>query len=357
MSIRKRTFQTCIGGYAGCGNLGDDAILLGYLQQIEPAYDTRRIVVLSGRPRMDTRRFGVKCVNRKNPLAILSALLRSERFLCGGGSLLQNTTGMLSLFYYLSLLLLAKLCGCRVSLLASGIGPLKGRLSQDVTAFVLNRLHSVQLRDGDSYRLLLSMGVRRELLSIAPDPALFLPSPPPSRLPYLKKEARLAQSEGYVCVVLRAPEASASTTLQKITGALRILCEQHKLSIVYLLFSPALDKPTTERLQKKLGGRIARLREPADALAWLEGCELLLAMRLHALVLSVLANTPALGISASLHEQKLDSFCRAAGIPHLYAQDTSIVSLTHELEQLLLNRQKIRARLPSIAEELRCENA
>ena len=95
--------SVCIGGYAGCGNLGDDAILQGYLEKRAADGTRGRVTVLAGHPRRSSRRFGVRCVGRKNPIAVLWALLSSESLLCGGGSLLQNATGDLSLYYYLAL--------------------------------------------------------------------------------------------------------------------------------------------------------------------------------------------------------------------------------------------------------------
>lgn len=344
----------CIGGYAGCGNIGDDAILQGYLKRLEQEKGCgirREITVLSGSPSRDTKRFGVRCVNRKNPFSVLRALLRSERFLCGGGSLLQNATGKCSLPYYLALLQAARMCGCRVELLAAGIGPLNGALARRRTAAVLNRCTRIDLRDTDSYRALVSMGVRRELMSISPDPALFMPKPPPSRLPFLLNEAGISHTDRYFCVALLGTLAEKAALRRTLTAALRLFSRQHGLTPVFVLFDSRRDLSPTLQMCRELRGTVARLREPSDAVALLSGCELLLGMRLHALIFSAVAQAPAVGLGAA--DPKLGSFCRSAGIPYFHAEEVNAVSLVHALEECLRNRDRIRATLPSTVRELR----
>jgi glycosyltransferase involved in cell wall biosynthesis len=87
-----------IGGYFGCGNLGDDAILQAFIEYTRTHYPNMRIFALTKHPFRDARRFGVQCFHRKNPLSVTAAFLRADAFLCGGGSLLQNVTGKLSLY-------------------------------------------------------------------------------------------------------------------------------------------------------------------------------------------------------------------------------------------------------------------
>ena len=398
-----RPGTVCIGGYAGCGNIGDDAILQGFLARVtsegmprvvrrgadafpQDSYRTachssgskplsgnasteqqsssacactdpphgpnllRRFTVLSGAPKRDARRFGVRCVNRKNPVSLLLAFLRSEYFLCGGGSLLQNATGHLSLCYYLGLLRMARLCGCRTALLSAGIGPLHGELAQQAVARELNHCVQVNLRDHDSLRSLSALGVRRELLSLSPDPAFFMPTPPPSRLPFLLREAGIPLHTGYFCVALHAPCGSSPDLMRVIKASLRHIAEAHSLLPVFLLFDTKADGYPSARISEAVGGRVLHLREASDAVAVISGARFLFSMRLHALIFSVIACTPALALSVSAYETKLASFARSAGIPHLHSP--SIVTLVDELERLMTNRDKIRAVLPDVLEEL-----
>lgn len=347
--------SVCIGGYAGCGNIGDDAILQGYLKKLlqekSPCYASR-ITVLTGKPKQDRRRFGVRCINRRNPFAVIASFLRSEQFLCGGGSLLQNTTGTLSLLYYLTLLRLAAFCGCRVSLFAAGIGPLNGRFAEKQTFAAMRICEKTEVRDTDSYRLLLSAGIDREKLKLVPDPAFFLEPPPPSRLGYLLLEAKIPYGKKYFCIAVREADKAEHTLLRSVTAAVRLFSVKHQMLPVFLEFDKKNDGYITEKICRKTNGRIIRLREASDAIAMLTGSEFLIGMRLHALIFSVIAGTPAIGISPSEQEPKMNTFCRSAAMEHLYPSDVTIIDLCEKLEYLLANGDKLRAILPAIARDL-----
>ncbi len=329
--MNKIANRICIGGYAGCGNLGDDAILSGFLAKHPSPSD---IVVLSGSPKRDRERFGVICVNRRDPIGVTRALLSSERFLCGGGSLLQNETGELSLLYYLSLLSLAQFCGCRTELLASGIGPLKGACAMQRTAEVLKRCTRMELRDKDSFAFLLRLGIPSDRLTLASDLAFSLPKPPPSRLPLLLWEAGLPSDRPYFCVSVRPTDSKASHLLPRLTVALRIVKHLSGLTPVFLPFDSRRDRSETERLAADTNGLVARLRESSDALAWLGGAKFSIGMRLHMLIFSVMAGIPSIGISPSEQEPKLLSFCRSHAIPHFSPATLSVPALVDKIERL-----------------------
>lgn len=332
----------CIGGYAGCGNLGDDAILQAYLNGLRDRRETRPVVVLSGSPRRDSKRFGVRCVSRRNPLAILAVFLQCEEFLCGGGSLLQNVTGERSLLYYLFLLRTARALGCRPSLLAAGIGPIEGEKARERLLSALRLCERVEVRDSDSQRFLLSLGVERYRLRLVPDPAQELAAPPPERLSFLLSENGIATGTRYLCAVLRPADPTLPLSPLTVAASIRTVCEKHGLLPVFLVFDSHRDAAVTHEVCKRTNGRIIRLREASDALAVLSGAEFTLAMRFHALVLSHSVGTPALGLSHSLSETKLESFCRSVSFPHLRLPEVSIVSLALELEDALGKKEDFR---------------
>lgn len=329
--MKKISGRICIGGYAGCGNLGDDAILQGVLEKLPHPDNT---VVLSGDPRRDSKRFGVRCVHRRDPVSVTRALLSSERFLCGGGSLLQNETGNLSLLYYLSLIALSLKCECKTELLAAGIGPLRGELAIRRTVSLLNRCNAIELRDGDSLSLLTRLGVNPNLLSLVPDPAFSLPIPPPSRLPFLLCEAGIPSDTPYFCVAVRSADEHAPYLLPRLTVTLRWIRQTRGAIPVFLPFDTCADLSVTNRLAADTQGKVARIREASDALAWLGGAQFSIGMRLHALIFSVMAKIPTVGISPSEREPKLLSFCRTHAIPHFSPSTLSIPALVDKIKHL-----------------------
>ena len=321
-----RRFDRCIGGYAGCGNLGDDAILQGYLGELTRE-ELRRVVVLSGRPRRDRRRFGVRCVGRKSIIGVLVAFLRSQRFLLGGGSLLQNGTGNLSLLYYLGLLRLARFCGCSTELLAAGIGPLRGEWATRAVTRELKKCRFIYLRDANSADLLVGWGISRGKMAIVPDPALTLRPPAPTRRIFLLRELGLDPSAPYCCVILRSPCQEFNACIYAIAEALRALSSQNGYVSVFLLFDPLRDGRVTSCVCRSAGGVVARLRDVSDALALISGCRRLISMRLHGIILAHALGVPSLALSPDSLEPKLSSFSLAHSIPHLLPSQVTAEAL------------------------------
>ena len=329
-----RKYDLCIGGYAGCGNLGDDAILEGYLSSLSEGQRRNRVVVLSGKPRRDRRRFGVRCVGRKNLFSVLWCFLRSEVFVCGGGSLLQNATGNLSLFYYLGLLWLARLCGCKTRLMSAGIGPVSGGFAERVMIRTLRRCEKIEVRDRESERLLWDHGFDRGVVRLAEDPAMHLKTPPSSRLIFLKKEIGLGRDDDYFCVVVRQDGELHGACLGKIAAALRMFLKERNLTPVFVVFDAKYDLCVTEEFCRSVGGAILCPREARDALSIISGSRFLVSMRLHALVFASMTGVGGLAISPFDGETKISSFARAHHMMHMMPSGLIVPRLIEELVAL-----------------------
>ncbi len=325
----KRNARVAVAGYFGCGNLGDDAILTGLLTAFRVWEEPPAVTVLSGRPRRDRHRFGVKCVGRKNPFAVLYVLFRSRVLILGGGSLLQNTTGGLSLSYYLMLLRMARLLGCRTVSVGVGIGPLIGTHAKRRTARVLSACSYIGLRDRASYRLLSELGVPSRLLHRGGDFALLMPPPPWQRMAHLRQEAGLDPNTRVLCVALHG-----GGFWERLVSGIAVYCRKYHLLPVFLSFDREEDSETAERAARLCGGICAGLREPSDAAAWLRLADAAVCMRLHALILAAAVSTPALAVLPDARDTKLSSFARAVHFPCIAGEDVGAASLVTSLREL-----------------------
>lgn len=304
-SREKRPPNLCVGGYAGCGNLGDDAILAGLLEGLwRRGVPPDSVTILSGRPRRDRRRFGARCVNRKNPAAVFAALLRADVFVSGGGTLLQNRTGRRSLFYYLSVLRLARLCGCKTVLLG-GIGQISGAFSRKLVKKELERCALLLLRDPLSARLARGLGVKNPRLSVGADQAFLLPEPPSLRAAFLVSRLVGDPRKPFLCV---CPCGGVSTF-----GLAALLRRSFPgVFSVFLLCDPARDAAPARRLQKEFGGVLYVPRDESEAMALFSSAALVLSCRLHPLILSVRVGARCVCFSGG--DPKLAAFCQSAGI-------------------------------------------
>ncbi len=317
-----------VGGYFGCGNLGDDAILTGLLADLRKQDARIGITVLCGRPTRDRRRFGVRCVGRKNPIAIIYELLRARMLILGGGSLLQNITGKLSLSYYLLLLRIARLLGCRTVLIGVGIGPFVGRGAVRRVTRELSQCAYIGLRDQDSYRLLREIGVPTRLLHLGGDFALLMSTPPLERTAFLRREAGLAPHERVLCVALRGGKLTNG-----LVQGIFLYCRKYRLTPVFLAFDREEDTEVAKQAARLCGGMLVSLREPSDAVAWLRFSEAAVCMRLHALILAASVSTPAIAVLPDVRDNKISAFARAVHLPILIGEDIGASSFAADLRE------------------------
>ena len=341
-----------MGGYFGRGNVGDDLILQGFLTEVRKKAPDLRVCALTARPRSLTRRFSIPCYARKNPFSVARALLPSDAFLCGGGSLLQNATSNRSLSYYLHLLRFSRLLGTRTVLYAAGIGPLRGTRATKSVAKALSRCRYISLRDTLSLRLARRIGIDAALLHEGADAALLLSPAPDTRADFLLREVGMRQSDHYFCVVLKGGSATADACRITVAAA-RMIAKRHGLRPVFLIFDRTRDAHATRVSASVLHAPIPRLREGADALAILSHAQLCVTMRLHAMILATGAATPALGICTLPDDKKIPAFAKESGNRAIPLEALGVGAVVEQMEQILEARDALRPVLRDAAADLR----
>lgn len=130
-------------GFYGCGNMGDEQLLDDTVRLVK-AY-SGRFIVANGRYSTPFPSF-----NRWNFFSWCFYLFRSKHLILGGGSLFQSSTSLLSLLYYLFIVVLAYVFRCNVILLCHGWGPFKRPWHESLTKFILKGAHR-SWRSSNSY--------------------------------------------------------------------------------------------------------------------------------------------------------------------------------------------------------------
>ena len=133
------------------------------------------LTVLSGHPEVTARLHPVKAIHRFDLWGICRAMAGTDLLLSGGGSLLQNVTSRLSLYYYLSIIALGTLLGKKVMLFAQGIGPIRGSFSRWLTRLVCQKVDLITVRDDGSLDDLKAMGFSPEKIRVTSDAVFSLP--------------------------------------------------------------------------------------------------------------------------------------------------------------------------------------
>ena len=301
-----------ISGYYGYGNAGDEAVLAGLIAgfRAAPGSDGLDLTALSGNPAETRLMHGIRAVNRYRPAALLPAIARCDLFLSGGGSLLQDVTSAHGIFYYLGVVKMAQLLGKKTVFIAQGIGPLTLPRSRKLVAAVANKLSAITVRDDASARLLREIGVSRPPIEVTADPALLLS---PTGSPRIG-------GGGEFGVALRPWPGHEQIGAEVAGACFQSLGRQEpRLVPILLPMQDASDRTVSSQFDKQwealAGVDSAAFYGITNAglgplLSIIAGCDMMVGMRLHALILAAAAGVPSVALS---YDPKVTAFMQASG--------------------------------------------
>src|SRR5690625_1275821 len=148
-----------ISGYYGFDNVGDETILYSIIQSLREYEPNIRITALSNHPEATKATYGIEAINRWKFKDVSRTIKSSDGLISGGGSLLQDETGLRSIPYYAGIIKLAQWHGKPTFVYAQGIGPINRSLNKWITKRVFNKVNHITVRDKDSQKLLDRIGV------------------------------------------------------------------------------------------------------------------------------------------------------------------------------------------------------
>ncbi|WP_274309129.1 polysaccharide pyruvyl transferase CsaB [Solibacillus daqui] len=330
-----------LSGYFGFDNVGDEAILLSIitsLRKLEPAV---KITVLSNNPEHTAATYGVQAVNRWKLKEISAVLKRADGLISGGGSLLQDQTGMKTIPYYCAIMQIAKFHKKPVFVYAQGMGPINHAFSKWMTKFTLNKVNQITLRDEASRQLLIDIGVNKPM-SIVPDPVIGL-NATEFKSCWLDYQAF---EGGYIAVSVRDWPSDVDFK-QKIVDSLSLLAQAGQ-RIVFIPMHDEHDEKASFQLSQMMAEQ--SLVAPGnlsieEKIAIIGNADLLIGMRLHSLIFAAIQTTPFIAIS---YDPKIDAFADIANQPtigHVEKDDWTGKDLFKQAEHMLAERESIEASL------------
>ena len=296
-------------GYYGEHNLGDDALLEVLLRQLPQGW-TPRITAFDQqqvRERFQAEWPALETVDRRSPRAVLKALAGCQALVLGGGSLLQDATSFRSLLYYAALILAARSRGLPVLLWGQGLGPLRRRRSRALARLLLGLVSGISWRDGASARLAAGWGINA----------------PQGSDPVWGLEPQDWQGRGGPIVLCWRPvDQLDAPGWQRLLAALEQLAERTGRPVHWLPFHQEQDSGLLAELDGRgLLGEALRRRSllvqastPEQAIDHFRGASLVVAMRLHGLILAALAGAPCAALS---YDPKVAAAAEALGCPCL----------------------------------------
>ena len=292
-------YDFLLSGYYGYGNAGDELLLSTIVENLLSRAPQANICVLNHTTNAASCRQEVALARRFSLFQVLSAMRRSEVLIFGGGSLLQDVTSAKSLIYYLTLLRVARLCGCKTMLYGNGIGPLRTPRSRRTTARVLRHVDVMTLRDPDSMRLLHTLGVPDSRVTLTADEVFTAVQDPLPRLPNLPKKP-------YLAVSLRSWPKNDAQFEDKLAKTLDNVAIKYDLPVLFVPFQKKADTAICSEVARKMKANVSLFEgDSAEVLSAITNARAALGMRLHALIFAAAAGVPSVGI---VYDQKVSAF-------------------------------------------------
>lgn len=300
--------EILISGYYGFQNSGDDSLLMAMIQDLKREKPDADILVLSSNPEETSRIYGVRAINRLNFIRMIKEMRCAKLLISGGGTLVQDGTSSKSLWYYLMVISLAKLCRMRVMLYANGIGPVGKKENRRKTKKTLNKVDMITLRDEMSYDELTHLGVTKPDIRVTADPAFSLTAAPVSVGTEILRRYGVESEKKRLCISVRKWKTITPEWENMLAEAIDNIAERYHMYPVFLPMQPKKDYDISVRISKRLKHPSAVLKETfttGELLSVMANMDLCIGMRLHTLIYAVSQRTPVIGL---VYDPKIRGF-------------------------------------------------
>jgi len=361
----RKLYDAIISGYYGYRNIGDDALLMSIINDLKRYKPDIRLMILSKDPAVTSKDFDIASISRFSMLRIFRAMKNARAFIYGGGNLLQDNTSTRSLFFYLSMVWLAKKHRLKIMFYANGIGPLKKKVNRLLTKKIMNQVDVITLRETLSFEELKSLDIGKPKIQLTSDAALTVTDSCDNIDTGIRQQLGLPDGIPLLGVSLRKYPGHENIEHEKyesvIARAIDIMAEKYGAWPVLFPMQYPDDVPILENVAGKMTAECTVVKEKLNILQTydlISGMHMLLGMRLHALVFAAVASVPMVGL---VYDPKIEGFLDCVKQPS--AGDVRMLApepLLKLMEEVWHNRDAISRQLdeiiPALKEKAR-ENA
>ncbi len=332
--LRPVDFMLC--GYYGRNNLGDDIALKAFSDNINAACGGANMVLLSA----DTKNSGgadfSRVLHRFNLPAIYRAMKKTNVFMLGSGSILQDATSSRSVFYYTHIAKKAIGYGCKLMLYSNGVGPINREKNRVRTQKLLNRADVITVRDRRSAVYMNSIGVKNPNVTLTADETFTLNGAD------IREHCDMLNDGRYLCVNLR--EAGTDDKfIERFAGFIDKAAEKHGYTTVLLPLHYDKDADVLKKLAERLKSEhilIDRELPHAQVLDVISRCDTAVMERLHAVTFSCIYCKPFLALN---YDPKVMSLCIEMGMEDYIIDfaDVSDAETGAKFDGLIADRENI----------------
>ncbi|HEX2927354.1 MAG TPA: polysaccharide pyruvyl transferase CsaB [Ruminiclostridium sp.] len=351
-----KRYDVIISGYYGFGNIGDDAMLRSIVDNLKEQKPDISILAMSRDPVETASVYGVSAINRKNMFKVYSSMRKAKLFVYGGGNIIQDSTSSRSLLFYLGTAWLAKKLKLKIMFYANGIGPINKSGNAEHSRRILNMADVITVRERFSYNELKKMGITKPKIALTAD-AAFSVNIDPAQLDDSRNFAGISVNEKYAGFsVRRCPgfeEHQHKKYEQAIAEAADYVFKKYGLKPVFIPMEYNVDILTVNNIISKMKTKsyiVSQNHTVAETFGVIHKMDIMISMRLHALIFAAYLNVPFIGIS---YQPKVDGFLEYINQPSAgNVKELNFERLRSKIDNVLQNHEPIKAVLETSVENL-----
>ena len=314
MAAKKRIV---ISGYYGFDNTGDEAVLYAIIRAIKQECQGHQIeiTVLSNQPEKTRELYKVKAINRWDMRQVYKSVRQCDILISGGGSLLQDVTSNKTVPYYLLIIKMAQWHKKEVIFYSQGYGPVNKGYNKYLVKQVLNKINYIFVRDYNSKKSLLDIGVTKAQIIVAADPVIGMDTNEKSRLKMEKYISSYSTDKKRVGIYLRSWK-NDSEIIEKMNLLCKIL-EKENLDIFFIPMQEPDDHKFLDRIKlpNKSTYKVNDNLDIHETFALTGQMDVVVGMRLHALIMATAQEIATVGLA---YDPKVNDFMKTIDNKHCY---------------------------------------
>lgn len=342
-----------VSGYYGSKNAGDEAMLAAMLEVFTELDPTVEFTVISTNPIDTAKRHGVRSINWLDLISIIKALKKADLLISGGGSLLQNVTSGRSLYYYLAILFLAILVRAPIMLYAQGIGPVLGWLPRKLMQWFGNHAKLITVRDQESLGELERLNINKPFIKVTADPVLAIHSVEKNIGRHILTKNAVLLTKPIIGICAR--EWRGLLNYKKVLADVADKIHNNfDAQIVFIPMQYPEDVKTARAIAASMQSASIVLDDEyttSELLSITGNLDMLISIRLHALIFAGVMDVPMIGIS---YDPKVDRFLHSINEnPACCLEDAATNCIFQQFAEKWNMREQIKERNSKYLSKLR----
>lgn len=348
-------------GTHGQFNIGDELLLETFLAQLgaehqyavnsyDPAFTQKAM-----RPKFNVESFHT---TRELP-RFLKYLITSDLLFFGGGSIIKELYASVGRNPYSTLLMILatvtfakQIARKRVAMSNIGVGPIMTPRGEQLARWILRQVDFLSVRDIKSMNTVLKLGIPAEKVLLVPD-AVFANSADV----FLTKGSSIQPRQGKTRIALNLNYDIENRNawepfLDKLVSALTKLNEMNPIEIHALPMQSKFKENDDLSVLKNFSTRIPnipfQLHDPQtaqEAAEVMAGCDLIVAERLHTLVIASIIGLPFFGLVYDVKVQELVDYLGMSDHSININQPFDLAPLYEGIDTVIKNSPSIREHL------------